>query len=271
MTYTEEFIPDDQGSVVNEGPSYPSAFGITFTPLIGGAIFALLGLAGATYLMLNQVKPVWDKNQELETTLSSKQTELQQKQAQVKNIPAQRAKLAEAKQQNKDVRALFYSDKKLNTFLLDINRFVDARNGKMQAFLPQAAQTQNSSAPPPPANPAYADILTANGEVVNDSSLGPELNGKMIRKTVQVDLEGSFDQIQSIMRSLERLQQLLLVKDFQAKVDQSKQNIVLDQQGKVVSVGQPTTTIKTSLKVQALMPMTPEESAAAAAAAPPKK
>lgn len=270
MTYTEEFIPTAQGQLTNEEPNYPTAFGITFTPLVGGIIIGVLGLAGAAYLMLNQVKPIWDKHQELETNLANKKTELQQKQAQLKSIPEQKAKLEQAKLQNKEVRTLFYSDKQLNTFLLDINRFITARNGKMNAFVPQAQPQGQAANAAIAANPAYADILTANGEIVNDGSLGPALNGKMIRKTVQVDLEGSYDQIQSIMRSLERLQQLLIVKDLKANLDRSDQKIVLDQQGKVVSIGQPTTNIKTSFKLQAVMPLTQDE-AAAAAPAPPKK
>ncbi len=272
MTYTEEFIPGEQGQITTEGSNYPTAFGVTFTPRVGGIILGVLGLAGAAYLMLNQVKPVWDKHQELENTLSSKKTELQQKQAQLQNIPAQRAKLAQVKQQNKEVRALFYSERQLNTFLLDINRFVEARNGKMQAFVPQAqtqAQAQNANTALP-ANPAYADILSAHGEIVNDGSLGPALNGKLVRKTVKVDLEGNYDQIQSIMRSIERMQQLLLVKDLKAALDQSTQKIILDQQGKVVSVGQAATTIKTSFNLQALIPLSLEE-AAAPTATPPKK
>lgn len=270
MTYTEEFIPGD-AQFASEGPNYPTAFGVTFTPRVGGIILGVLGLAGAVYLYLNQVQPVLDKHKELENTLSNKTTELQQKRAQLQDIPAQRARLVEVKRQNKEVRSLFYSETQLNTFLLDINRFVEARKGKMQAFVPQAqtpGQAQNANTALP-VNPAYADMLGARGDVVNDGSLGPALNGKLVRKTVKVDLEGNYDQIQSIMRSIERMQQLLLVKDLKAALDQSTQKLILDQQGKVVSADQ-STTIKTSFNLQALIPLSTEE-AATTTATPPKK
>jgi len=247
MTYTEEFIPGD-GQDLNDAPAYPTAFGITFTPMIMGVLIAILGLLGAGYLAMNFVQPAWQKNEELKTKVQETQLQIQQKQASQQKIKVAQEKLDAAKQQKKEVLTLFPNEKSLDTLLLDINRFVNARQGKLQSFVPEQ----------PPANQPQLQPVP---NLVIDGSLGPELDKKVRRKIYTVELEGSFDQIQSILRSIERLQALLLVKDFQAQLDKTKLKIVFDQQGKIVPQGQQTPPIKAAFKLHALLPLTPEEAA----------
>ena len=247
MTYTEEYTPTEEDQELDSGPAYPSAFGITFTPIITGAGIAIVGLLGALYLLLNLVLPAWQKNQELQTKVQDTQDQIKQKQESQKKINAAQENLAKAQQQKKQVLALFANDKTLDTLLLDINRFIASRQGKLQSFVPDA-------------QPAT---------VVSDGSLGEGANGKLKSKTVTVALNGSFDKLQSIVRSIERLQTLLLIKDFKVEVgNEDAQKFAIDGQGKAVVVGQPT--LQSSFKLQVLQPLTPEESAAAAppAAAP---
>jgi len=62
MTYADQdFIPEGQ----EENPNYPTAFGITFTPQVGGILFGVLGLLGSLYLFLNVVQPAWENYQKL--------------------------------------------------------------------------------------------------------------------------------------------------------------------------------------------------------------
>ncbi len=240
MTYADQdFIPDGQ----EENPNYPTAFGITFTPRVGGIVFAALGLLGSVYLFLNVVKPAWENYQKLEEEVKNKQTQVEQQKAIKLKIDQSKEKLEQAKQKNKQVLSLFANDNTLDTLLLDLNSFVKSRNGKLTNFQPQPGQE--------------------NEVIVNDSSLGAAVNGKLKRKIYNVEMEGSFDQIQSILRSFERLQALLLVKDFKAEV--SEPQALLVDKGKVVPVivnknktvvpgGKPT--IKATFKLVTLMPVT---------------
>lgn len=243
MTYADQdFIPEGQ----EENPNYPTAFGITFTPQVGGILFGVLGLLGSLYLFLNVVQPAWENYQKLEEEVKNKQAQVeQQKEIKIK-IEQTKAKLEQAKQKNKQVLSLFANDKTIDTLLLDLNSFVKSRNGRLTSFQPQSGQDSET--------------------IVNDSSLGPAVNGKLKRKIYNVEIEGSFDQVQSILRSFERLQALLLVKDF--KADLSEPQALLVDKGKVVPViinknktvvpgGKPT--IKAAFKLVALMPVTEED------------
>jgi type IV pilus assembly protein PilO len=256
MTYAdEEFLPEGQV----ETPNYPKAFGITFTPRVGGVVFAVLGLVGAVYLFANVVSPEWERYQTLQSDIQTREQDIQNLADIQKKIEAKQAELAQAKEQNQEVLNLFANEKTLNTLLLDLNSIVKARNGRLSVY--------------DPGSPAAAQA--ADG-VINDSSLGAQVNGKLKRKTVNVEVEGSFDQIQSILRSFERLQSLLLVKDF--NLTTSDEQVVLvnpengkavlgvrdrDNQQKVIPGGKPG--LKAKFKLEALMPATPEATDAKAA------
>ncbi|GAC1469849.1 MAG: hypothetical protein NVS2B14_15510 [Chamaesiphon sp.] len=247
MTYTEDFISNEPDQEFLDEPGYPSAFGITFTPRIGGIIFAVLGLLGAGYLMISQVLPTFQNNQDLQKKIEDTQEQIKQKQNSQQKINLAQENLDAAKLKKKDVLALFANEKTMDTLLLDINRFINARQGKLLSFVPEQ-----------------------QGAVVNDGSLGIDLNNKLKRQNVAIQLEGSFDQIQSIMRSIERLQTLLLVQDFQVQVGgQNPQKLVVNKQGQAVAIGP--ATLQTSFKLQLLKPLTPEETAALAPPPPAKK
>ncbi|MGQ4648858.1 hypothetical protein [Lyngbya aestuarii] len=240
MTY----IDADKEFVLAEGPEttpeYPTAFGVTITPKVGGIFIALLGLAGAFYLLLNVVQPSWERYRSLQADIADKKSQIQSKEEIQKQIQQKKEELAQAKQQNRQVLSLFANEKTLDTLLLDLNTFVKDRNGTLVTFQPDP-----------------------EGQViVNDGSLGPLVNGKLKRQTIDIEMEGRFEQVQSIMRSFERLQSLLLVKDFQAEVS-TPQPLVINQ-GKVIPGAQPT--IKTNFKLEALLPLTDQEEAAATAA-----
>lgn len=252
MTASQDFYPGQQGQ--NDGqPAYPTAFGITFTPTVTGAIVAVLGLAGAAYLLVNVLQPEWDRYQQLEADATTKAAQLQQPEVLKKRIADAQVKLAQAKQQKAAVVSLLGSEKPPDTLLLDINRLVQVRRGQLTKFEPGQQEGEVAS------------------DIVTDGSLGPELNGKIKRKVFNVNFEGNFDQLQSTLRSIERLQSLLVVKDFKADLDTTIQKYVVNAQGKLIPVGKPITLIKTSFKLNALMPLTSEEAKAAAAAPPAPK
>lgn len=247
MTVTEEFISVEEDQFEAAAPVYPTAFGITLTPQVGGILIAVLGLAGSLYLLFNQVMPAWQKYQELEASRNEKQTQVQQKQATLTQNQRIKADLALAKQQKAEVLALFADEKTLNTLLLDLNRLVVSSNARLQQSSVKAKLNRFV--------PASQSV-----EVITDGSLGAEVNGKLKRRMVNVEFQGTFEQTQSILRNIERLQPLLILKEFQSTLAQPAS----DPQNKVVSGP---ATITTSFQLQAILPASPEEAANAAAPA----
>ncbi|WP_373546978.1 pilus assembly protein [Chamaesiphon sp.] len=247
MTYNSEFIESELVTNTSfvTAPAYPSIFGVTFNPIAIGSCIAVAGMGLSGYLYLNFVQPQSTKNQELETKLAQIQDQIQQRRNTATQIAAAERNLERANVQKKLVVGLFASDKKLDTLLLDLNKLVNIRNGELQGFRPDVP---------------VAGTGSSGAAVVADSSLGAALNNKIKRKGVQVDVKGNFDQLQSIFRTIERLDQLLLVKEFRAIVP-DPQKAVFNAQGKPIV--QPEAPISISFKIQALIPMTPAEQAAA--------
>jgi type IV pilus assembly protein PilO len=256
MTYNSDLIESDLVSNTSfiSPPIYPSVFGITFSPAIIGVCIAIAGMGISGYLLATYLQPQLAKNQELETKLAQTQDQIQQRKDNATKIAAAEQSLDRANAQKQIVLGLFASDKKLDTLLLDLNKLINIRQGELQKFSPDAPVPGGGS---------------SGAAVVTDSSLGATLNGKIKRKGVSISLKGNFEQVQSILRTIERLDQLLIIKDFKADTDRSSQKIVVDANGTLIP--QPEATIQTSFKIQALIPTNPPEQTAAAPPPPPPK
>jgi type IV pilus assembly protein PilO len=76
MTFSERYTPDNS---TIEGPSYPTAFGITFTPSISGLLLAIVGVGAAGWMALNFIGPKFSEMQELSNSISQKQESLNSK------------------------------------------------------------------------------------------------------------------------------------------------------------------------------------------------
>lgn len=253
MTYADpDFIPVEEQE---EQPSYPEAFGITFTPKVSGIVFAILGLAGAIYLGVQMVKPAWDEYQELRAQHQEKQNQLQDPQEIQQQIQQKQLELAQVKQQNQTVTGLFANEESINTLLLDVNRFVKDRQGTLTSYEPVEVNAEES-------------------DIVTDGSLGTAVNGKLKRQSFNLEMEGTFDQIQSILRSIERLQTLVVVKELTTEIS-TPQGLLVDDKGNVTKFvekddeiipdAQPTLT--TSYRLDVLMPLSEEQKQEQAAAA----
>jgi type IV pilus assembly protein PilO len=243
MTISEEFISVEED--LEAAPSYPTVFGVTLTPTISGALLAVVGVCLGGYLFTSFVTPAMQQHDELTAKQNEKQNLVQQKSASMAQKQQVEAELAKAKRQKTDVLALFSNESTLDTLLIDLNRLVQSVNGKQSATAKLKKFT--------PAN--------QSAETISDGSFGTEVNGKLKRRIVDINISGTFEQTQSILRSIERLQPLLIVRDYQ-----SNMVVATDKDGKRAA-GAPN--IDTSFKLQALIPVSPEEAAAAAAAAKP--
>ena len=242
MTFSEE-MNFEGGEFEEESPAYPVVFGITFTPMISGVLIGVLGLAGAIYMLLNFVMPAWDdvsqkqgKKEELEQTIKDKEVSLQ-------NIGKLKTELAQAKRQQSQVLAVFANEKTLDTLLIDLNRLVEAGNAQVST---NAVKAKLEKFAPD----------SEGAQPVIDGSLGTDVDGKLKRSTTQITISATYEQTQSILRNIERLQPLLIVKNYESKL--LTETI---EEGKPRRVGP--TPITTSFKLEALVPMNPEEVAAA--------
>ncbi len=255
MTLSEDlnFVEQD-GELEAASSAYPVIFGRTLTPQIIGIAVGVVGLLGAGYMLLNLILPAWDTYQQQQSKQNDLQGQIEQKKATIKQIDKVKAELTLSQQQQLQVLALFAKENTLDTLLLDMNRLVESGNaqlpasavrGKLKKFVPVAGKP----------------------EVITDGSLGTQINGKLKRKSINMEIVGTYEQTQSILRNIERLQPLLIVKDYQSTLAPEP----AAQSGKVLPRVGPAA-ITTSFQLQALMPLSQEELAATAkAATPPKK
>jgi type IV pilus assembly protein PilO len=251
MTFSDDL--EFEGGFEEAAPPYPVVFGITFTPKVSGILIGLIGLGGAAYLAMNMVLPSWEIFQQQQAKQTDLQSQIQQKKDSIKQIDAVKKELAQAKVQQAQVLGLFANENTLDTLLIDLNRLVESGNdllpgnavkAKMRKFTPDQQKT----------------------EIITDGAFGPLVNGKLKRSKINIEFTGTYEQTQSILRNIERLQPLLLVKDYDSKLNQETIN---DPQGKPIRMIGPVQ-ITTNFQLQALMPLTPEEAAAQAKPATPE-
>lgn len=226
---------------------YPSAFGITFTPLIGGVIIAVLGLLGGGYVLATQVFPAWQQVQDLNNQVQAKRLEVGQKQASKTAVAEAQANLEQALQRQETVKKFFSQTRNLDTILLTLSQIADDRDVKIKQFTP------------------------GETEIVEDETLGPGVIGKLERTSFSVELEGKFRATQSVLRSIERLEPLLLIRDLSAESDNpapqlevslanTPAGVASDQPILRTTTEEPT--LKTTFTLQAIRALSPDEIAA---------
>ncbi|NMF63808.1 pilus assembly protein PilO [Brasilonema octagenarum] len=234
-----DFVEDTQFETTSS--SYPVAFGITLTPKVIGLILGVLGLAGAAYMLMNFVMPAWDNFQQQQTKQNELQQSIDQKKTYIKQIDKVQQEQALAKQQQIQVLALFANEKTLDTLLLDLNRLVESSNTQVSADAVKAKLKKY--------------VPTGKAEPITDGSFGSLVNGKLKRSSINIEIIGTYEQTQLIFRNIERLQPLLIVKDYQSSLVPEPTT----QQDKVIVRGVQATLISTSFQLQALMPLSHEE------------
>lgn len=74
MTFANDFIDGDQSL----DDDYPTAFGITFSPVVSCILLSVLGIVGAGYIYMNMVAPAQKASNTLKTQLKEKQAQLNQ-------------------------------------------------------------------------------------------------------------------------------------------------------------------------------------------------
>lgn len=213
MTFAEE---TKKKTLIEEEPEYPTAFGITFSPLNSGIGLGILGILGAIYIWMTFGAPNYDKYNQLKAQETEKEQLLATEKSgnyQAKLTQVQQ-ELGQAKKLQETAYSLFANEQSGDTLLLDINKFAKSRQTTLSSFTPD-----NKSV------------------VVSDSSLGPLVNNKLKRKTFLLNVEGDFLKVHDLMRDIERLQPLLLVKNFNSvnKIPEGQDKIILKGNTKMAS------------------------------------
>ena len=232
MTFADDFVKDELGGESD----YPSAFGITFTPLIIGVALAVIGIVGAGYIFFNMVKPVQEKYQQTKTKHQETKTQLDKIKTgdlQLK-LAELRSELAEKKILKSRVLAMFTNENDLETLLIDINSFIAANQGKLIQYQPDSSPS-----------------------TIQDNSLGSEVQGKLKRQGVSLTVEGTFNQIEAIIRDLERLQPLLMIKNISFTVSEQPTAVLTSSNSEIVPNLE--AKLKTQIKLDAILPLSQRE------------
>ncbi|MBT9313933.1 type 4a pilus biogenesis protein PilO [Leptothoe spongobia] len=247
MTLSGDFIPAEDD--LYDEPSNPVVFGIELTPKVLGILAALAGIGLAIFLFQRFVQPVRQSNQELRTDIAEKEQQLANQAERLEEIANLEEERDAALVQRRNVYSLFADESSMDTLLLDINQRIKNSNASIGA----ARNQIKARGIPPILIEAQLKRFDPAGEViVQDGSLGAEVDGKLKRQTYSVDFSGDFAQTQSILGNIERLEPLLLLKDFSLSSSEAVTETVLNNQGQVV--GQPKQQITSTFAVDALIP-----------------
>ena len=224
FTTSEEFEP--QGGGFDE-PDYPELFGITLTPTVSGIAIGVGGLLIAAYLAWSQVLPTWQDLSKLKEQRETKQQQLDQINSQQLDviIVRKKAELEEMQTLKQDVMQLFTNEENLETLLLDVSSFANLSNIQMNSYVPSGEK-----------------------QVLADDSLGSLATNNVQVKTYNLDVEGTFPQLQLFLQDLERLQPLLVIKNLNTSTVEPP--TYLFENNKLLNVGKPT--LKTTVTVQAV-------------------
>ncbi len=259
MTLSEDFNFSESGEEFAESKPGFTLFGIAFTPLIIGIIIGVLGVIGSGYMVFSLVLPTLDTYNQQKAKSTDLDGQIQQKRINVRQIDKVKTELAQAKVQQTQVLSLFAKETSLDTLLLDINRQIESSNAQ-KSINGLVAQLQT-----------FVPSTTGKPEIITDGSLGAAVNNKLKRFSINVKITGNFEKTQSIIRNIERLQPLLIAKDFRVSsqeitppVNNVNKNILVQDLPKQIQ-------ITTEFQLQALMPLSPEDAAQLAKAAKPVK
>ncbi|MEY3870749.1 MAG: hypothetical protein RLZZ338_4643, partial [Cyanobacteriota bacterium] len=259
MNAANDFATGEEGQ---EGSGGPALFGLAITPEIIGIGIGVLGLALGGYLVFQLIMPELDKKTQLEEKIKTTEKQQQDLTDKIKKKTEALTKLDEAKQHKEDVTAMFASDVTLPTLLFDLTQRIreinatvkgDEEKAKILKFEPVIAKPPAAAG----AKPGGLPTDTEAAYVVNDDSFGMGVVGKLRRKTYKVEIEGNFNQTKAFLRSLEKMQALLVVKNLKTQLQQQQAGPmeVEWQQGKIIPVNPQSPKLKTSFDINALLPL----------------
>ncbi len=245
MTVSGDFIPAEDNQAFESGPTYPVAFGIELNPKIQGVGAALVGILGAGFLWIRVVQPAQERRTALKDSIAQKELQLEQQAASLKKIEEVQAALDKVIRQRAEIYSLLGDADSLDTLLLDINQQIKSSNAGLSrtvgsglqnlgfydqffrdlGFSPQQIEDLRAQDTEKPEVKyffqselhQFTPQLESTG-VVTDGAFGPQLDGKLERQVVGVSIQALFQQTQAIIRNMERLEPLIIMKDFEQDI-----------------------------------------------------
>jgi type IV pilus assembly protein PilO len=291
-----DFLTQDGGF---DEPNYPTVLGIQMTPVVSGILMGLLGvaIAGATWFYL--ISPLMEENGTIQADVDSKEEQLKKAEQIKRDLKAAKEELVKVGKQREQVMSLFAKERDLNTLLLDLNELIKRNNSGVDAaqvaklatcpswvreqYITRVkSQTFEDQVGPLVAEAKLnkfqpvgtTEVISAVG---SDSYVQPALLGKLKRQTIDVSFQGSFNQTQSIFRTIERLQPLLIIKNLSMTLGNNNRRGLYEsgpgEKVRFLTNCQPESVVTTTFKMDALMPasadMAPPGSPAASPSASP--
>ena len=189
------------------------------------------------------------QNDTLRTEIVTKQEQLVSQSSQLEDIAKIEAELEVAMQRRRNVYSLFANEKTMDTLLLDINQRIESSHA---ALVGTNNQVRARGIPPIVLEAQLKSFSPGEKVVVSDSSLGAEINGKLRREVYDIRFSGDYAQTQNILRNLERLEPLLMVRNFSVTSGSTVEETIIGASGQVVKV--PKAQLETSFQIDALMP-----------------
>lgn len=232
MTFSDDFKTTK--STDTGAPNYPVVFGITLTPLVGGILAGLAGVGIALYIWNNSVSKVISDKETKALDLENKKSQLAQLKSGEMERTLQTLEVEFQKEQalEPQVLSMFSDEKSLDTLLLDLYNLIQGNQVQLNTYQPEATI-----------------------EEITDGSLGDLVNGRLKRKVINLEIEGTFGQTLAVIQDIERLQPLLLIKDFNSAVI-PEELVYVYENGQLDSNGE--VRLKTNFKIEAILPAAPQ-------------
>ena len=251
-SYSEEY--SSTTTIIDEefdaSADYPTAFGITFTPQITGIALGVVGAVGMVYVLLNFLMPAWSEYQTLKADQAAKQAQVDQQSTGelARKLANAEVQLQQAERRKSTILELYANSKDMETILYNFNNLFTARDVKLLSFVPEGDPV-----------------------VIGDDSLGADVTNRLKRQTYKIAMAGGFGQTHNLIRDLERLQPLILMKNLQSSLVKTEFPVNVVRDGEQVQI-QPdvSDTLNTNLTLEVFLPLTPEEIAALVPPPPPE-
>lgn len=191
-----DFIAAEDGQEFDVGPAYPTVFGLQLTPPVQALAIVLLGVAASFALYNFLVRPIRQQITTVQGQVNEVQAQVDQQRASLQDVATLQAQLDEAIQQRVEVYGLLGTTTSLDTLLIDINQQIQSSNASIEESL-------------------RSELLQFTPTAVTPwAAAPPELMGKLNSQSVEISMKALFSQTLNILRNLERLEPLIVVRNL---------------------------------------------------------
>jgi type IV pilus assembly protein PilO len=279
MTLASEdgFLPEGAEKEGSPPPPGSLVLGpLVITPQIQGIAIAVVGVGLAGVLGWKLILPAMTQTQELEAKITELNNNIEGQKKRKAKLQEVTNQLESAKQEKENVMALFGKNDFLETLLFDVNKIVvENHKGTIQKFNPVKSSSSGWILGETPAGAAgqtaaaqpAAGATPAAGAAA--APPGPKLSEAIKGVTIQVQMQGKWEQQQAALQDLERLPAMVLMDQFVLEVDRSNQKLLSSRVNQYTPEGEPK--LNTSFNLLAVVPLPAEELEKLAAPPPPKE